>query len=372
MNNKYALILAFSYPKNYESNHNLKSLPSAYDDMIMMVNLSKKMGINPNNITIITDISVIKKQHEDILNCNIHMNSFPSDTFVCREIIQFIENTIRGIEDNLYKNNGENIEVFLYISGHGEKININDQYNQGIILTDIEGKFLKYLLAKDIFNIIFGNFYIDNDGRMEIPIYTKIKKYKKLEVDGKKMLIIESIGVEDKITVNLSPIVNSPENSPTDSKPYRSSYLTKRGIPPSTKMLIVIDTCYSEHMTYFPFTYEPRSQIMIPTSVFNFDIGIDLPKCVTISSCEFNKISKCENNGSSLTKILYMQLLNFNGRLNISQLHYLIYNSQNKIINKLLKNEATHPIITSTSNDSEVDIPFFDLIVNVEIEIIDK
>ena len=60
-----------------------------------------------------------------------------------------------------------------------------------------------------------------------------------------------------------------------------------------------------------------------------------------------------------MTKILYIKLRNFKGRLNISQLHYIIYNSGNNIITELIRNESSHPIITSTHQSSDIDIPFF-------------
>lgn len=366
---KYALILAFTYPRSHDATYELQSLP-ALNDLVMIHQICKKMGIESNNITIIADIPPMKKLPSELYQCNIRTNPFPSDIFVCREISQFIENTIRGISDSFYKSNDPSPEVLLYISGHGEKININGKDNQGIVLTSEDGRYLKYLLAKDIFDIIFGNFPITNDGKMEIPIYTKIKTYKRNENGGSH--IITTIGIEEKITIFLSPVVVSPQNSPGEIiMPYRSSYLTRRGIPPSTRMLIIIDTCYSEHMTYFPFIYDPKSQTMVPTSNINI-IGTDLPNCITISSCEANKTSKYESSGSSLTRILCMKLSDFKGKLNIAQLHYLIYNSKNEIINNLLKTYATHPIITSTSSDAEANIPFYNLTVEKPIRIIEK
>lgn len=373
---KYALILAFTYPRAIDANYDIQSLPSALVDIGMIHKLSIKMGIQPSNITIITDIPPMKKIPAELRLCNIHTNPFPSDTFVCREICQFIENTIRGIEDSSYKSGDNSPEVLLYISGHGDRIKINDVEHQGIILTDEEGINLKYLLSKDIFNIVFGGFEIENSGRMEIPTYSKIRILKKIQDCGKTVTRYENIGIEEKITISLPAIVNSPNVSPDcnieDIKPYRSSYMTRRGIPVLTKMLIIVDTCHSEHMTHFPLLYNPKDQIMIPTINMNIDTNIDLPYCVTISSCEAGKTSIQKNSGSSLTRILYLGLMNISSKLTISQLHYIIYNSDNNIIKEILRTDSAHPIITSTSACCDIPIPFFNIREERKREVIEK
>lgn len=372
---KYALILAFTYPRIPNANYDLQSLPSALVDIGMIHKLCIKMDIPQSNITIISDLPPMKKIPSDIRKCNLHLNPYPSDIFICREICQFIENTIRGIEDTSYKSGDSNPEVLFYVSGHGDKIKIGDVEHQGIILTDDEGINLKYLLSKDIFNIFFGNFEIDCLGRIEIPVYNKLKVIKRTH-DGDRIISkIESIGIEERIIVQLSPTIISPQVSPDLSeniKPYRSSYLTNRGIPVLTKMLIFIDTCHSEHMTYFPFSYNPRTQLMNSTINLNIDIGIDLPYCVTISSCEANKTSTQKDSGSSLTRILYLNLMNIRSRLTISQLHYIIYNSKNNIIKELLESNSAHPIITSTSSMADIPIPFFNFTDQKEREIVEK
>lgn len=370
---KYALILAFSYYRHPEANYELQYLHSSIHDLVMIFNLCKNMEISNENITIVTDLQPMRQLPSELYSCNLRTNPFPSDIFVCREISQFIENTIRGIQDSSYKDNGKEPEVLLYISGHGDKLSIDGKNNQGIVLTSDDGKELRYLLSKDIFNIIFGNFIIDNDGTMSIPVYSKIKTLRRIDNGVQKTNIIENIGIENPIIIHLPPTVLTPQNSPEIlDKIYRTSYLTNRGIPVSTKMLIIIDTCYSEHMTYFPFIYESKSQSMISTSNYNIEIGTDLPFCVTISSCESHKTTKIGSSGSSLTKILYMQLVGFKGRLNIAQLHYLIYNSRNELIDKLIRKEATHPIITSTVANSEKDIPFFSLNQTKIVKVIEK
>lgn len=353
---KYALILAFSYPK-VDDSINLQSLCSSPHDINMIYNLCKSFEIDERNITIVTDVPKLPDQ---IYNCNVRTNPYPSDVFVCREICQFLENTIRGIEETTYKSDNDFPEVLLYISGHGSHLIVNDHLQQGIVLYNDEGNSLKYLLSRDIFNIIFGNLDININGYMNIPVYSALKRYKKVENEFEIRYVPEILGLLEQITVRLSPPVSSPSNSPDMiTKPYRSTYLANRGIPFSTRMLIIVDTCYSEHMTYFPYIYDPKSQRMLETLNSNIETSSCIPYCVSISSCEFDKKTVAKSSGSSLTKILYMKLMNQKTKINISQLHYIIYNSQNGIINEILRNGSSHPIITSTHQDSNLQIPFF-------------
>lgn len=368
---KYALIIAFSYPKAPYSNYELTKLTCTADDIRMIHSLSKKVGIPDNNITIITDLL---KLPSEVYNSNIKNNPFPDDIFVCRELSQFIENTIRGIEEEVYKSDDSPPEILLYISGHGGEININGKNEQSIILTSDGGYSLKYLLSKDLFNIIFGNLPIDESGKIDIPIYSKVERIRRVDTQTQKMSVIEYFGELSYITVNLPAPINSPQNSPSIIvKPYRSSYLANRGIPFYSKLLAIIDTCYSAHMTQFPYKYDTRSQIMIQSPAFNIDVNVDLPYCVAISSCESNKTSKFKSSGSALTTVLYLNLSKYKGRLNISQLHYLIYNNtSNNIINNLLRTQSTSPIITSTSTSTEQDIPFFTNYIPKNIQVIIK
>jgi len=153
---KYALILAFSYPR-IDENSLLQFLSCTNHDIKMIHNLCSSLDILDKNITLVTDIS---KLPSDVVNCNIKRNPFPSDIFVCREICQFLENTIRGIEELTYKDDSDFPEVLVYISGHGSHLNIDENNEQCIVLYSEDGSHLKYLLSKDIFNIIFGKIFI--------------------------------------------------------------------------------------------------------------------------------------------------------------------------------------------------------------------
>lgn len=368
---KYALILAFSYNRVLGANYDIQYLHSAINDIDLMIALCESRGISSENITIVMDLLPGKSLNSRISKCNVRTNPYPSDVFVCREISQFIENTVRGIDDSSYKNDDEKTgnsggpEILLYFSCHGKRLGPE---RQGIVLTSEDGRSLKYLLAKDIFRIIFGDLIITEDAYCDIPIYSEIKVKRHTETGT----YIEPIYNEEKIRVMLTPTVASPENSPLISVPYRSSYLSNRGIPVSAKMLIIVDTCYSEHMTYFPFSYDQKTQQMISTGNLNTNIGIDLPYCVAISSCEADKTTGFISESSSLTGILYRALLKYDGVLNIAGLHYCIYNSRNPKIIDILKKGAAHPIITSTSDLSYIDIPLFNKFTGEKNEIIEK
>lgn len=361
---KYALILAFSYNRVLGSNYDIQYLSSSINDVNLIVSICESRGIEPQNITIVMDLSPGKTLNSNITKCNLRTNPYASHIFVCREISQFIENTVRGIEDSSYKSLGEeNVEILLYFSCHGKRLGDKDQ---GIVLTNEDGKSLRYLLAKDIFKLIFGNFMITEEGRCEVPVYSEIQVKRHTETGS----YIQRIYNEDKVTIQLSPPISSPENSPII--PYRSSYLCNRGIPVSAKMLVIVDTCYSEHMAYFPYIYDQRTQEMNLTGNLNTNIGIDLPYCVSISSCEAHKTAAFNSTCSSLTEILYRLNSKCSSTLNIAQLHYCIYNSLDPVINKIIKKGRSNPIITSTSNVSDIDLPFFNNRKTFKINVIEK
>lgn len=355
---KYALILAFSYNRVLGAKYDIQYLHSSINDVDLMISLCESRGIHPENITVVMDLVTGKSLSSHISKCNVRTNPYPSDLFVCREISQFIENTVRGIDDASYKNDpeeGGTPEILLYFSCHGKRLGPD---RQGIVLTSEDGKSLKYLLAKDIFRMIFGDFKITEDARCDIPVYSEYQIKKHTDTGS----YIERYYNEEKITVMLTPTVVSPENSPLFTIPYRSSYSTRRGIPVSSRMLVVMDTCYSEHMVHFPFTYDQKTQNMISTGNLITNIGVDLPYCVAISSCEADKTTGFVSESSSLTGILYRALINCDVALNIAQLYYCIYNSRIPKIVEIIRKGAAHPIITSTSDFSNIEVPFFNSI----------
>lgn len=365
MGGKYALILAFSYNRVLGANYEIQQLHSSINDIELIVSLCESRNIPYENITIVMDLLPGKSLTSRIRKCNLRTNPYPSDVFVCREISQFIENTVRGIDDNSYKNDTFGPEVLVYFSCHGKRLGPKEQ---GIVLTSDDGRSLKYFLAKDIFRMIFGDFEINEDAICQIPVYSEIQVKRNTE----KGSYIEKIFSEEKIDIKLSSTVASPENSPHVFLPTRSSYASNRGIPVSARMLIIVDTCYSEHMMYFPFTYNPSRREMVSTDNFNTNIGIDLPNCFAISSCEADKTTKFSSSSSSLTEILYRAFYKYDGVLNIALLYDAIYNSSNSKITKIIEKDNAHPIITSTVNDSSVCIPFFNTIIQKPVIIIEK
>ena len=196
---------------------------------------------------------------------------------------------------------------------------------------------------------------------MKVPIYSKQNVLNPVEKETAKYYERVIISKPEFITLHLSPIVASPPNSPgMSTKPYRSSYLANRGIPPWSKVLFIIDTCHSSYMTHFPFMYLSKEQKMIPTPVQNsFVQHVDMPYCVSISSCEVDKITKSPHEGSQLTQVLFSQLMNVSDPLNFMQFYYYIINTDNSIFKNYIVRNTLTPVLSSTSNNSELHVPFF-------------
>ena len=316
---KYALLIIFEY--NYICN----KLFGAKKDLLMALELCKHFEIE--DITIITDI---KFNYEDV---KIKYTQLPDINFVCREISQFVENTIRGIDD--YKSNGNLQEVFLYISCHGSEIDINGKIEQGIILTCNTNK--RYLISRDLFNLLFGNLSVDINGYIKIPIWKKVMYNNKI------------ISSKEDIYCQLST-----PSSPKLNKIVRSTYLANRGLSSSTKMFIIIDTCHSAQMTSFPYRYINGKMKFIPE--YNIDIFEDLPLCICLSACFEKEKTISNSNGSIFTLNIYNTLIKYKGKLSIGQLNYLL----------------PKYILSSTVNDIDISIPFFSDYYENEISIINK
>ena len=334
---KYALLIVFNYPKN----PSLRTLPGAIYDLNLALNLCRKFEICVANITVVTDLQEVL---EDSYNqYNLKYIPYPSSIHVCREIAQFIENTIRNIDDFVYKS-GEisEDEIFLYISGHGGSFQDGLRQEQGLILTNISGLERKCLGSRDLFNLFFGNIPVSSDGEMEIPIWKNAGRFFERET----------------VTVQLSPIV---QNSPLRNK--RTTYLSNRGLPSSARMMILIDTCHSEHLTRFPYQYDNRQNQMIPAMISNLDSYEDLPFCVTIAACEENKKTRSTFSGSIVTRHIVSKLIEYSGILTIGQLYHLIIHSFLPSI---------QPIISSTSSNCDEMIPFFSLEKNWEVIMVEK
>lgn len=354
---KYALLIVFHYYKNPYSLYSSSSLNGSLKDLQLTLDLCHKLNIE--HITIISDINdicVMCNEFNKNIKYNVKYNCYPDDIFVCREIAQFIENTIRGIEDNVFKSGNEENEIFFYISCHGGEIIINNQICQGIILTANQGMYKRYLLSCDLFNLFFGNLHVNDEGYIQIPIWEKNNSLKGI-LSSKKI-------IECQLTLHKTNNVESPK---IKSKPLRSNYVANRGIPSSTKMLILVDTCHSSNMTSFPFKYDYKKEKMIYTSTSNIDFYEDLPFCVTIAACD--KKTKSGVYGSVMTQKVCKKLNEMiemeNNCLTIGQLHCLIFQTNFTFF-------PTEPIISSTNDNVDITIPFFSPKYENEIVIVDK
>ena len=342
---KYALLLIFQYKRNYYSENPLNTLPGALSDFDYALLMCKDFGIEPKNITIVTDLP---KKYDYYKYYNYRYINYPDCKLVCREISQFIENTLRGIEDFIFKSGGsvtEEDEVFFYISGHGGQIEIEGNKKQGIILTGCNGNGKRYLLSNDLFNILFGKNYISPNGQMIIPVWEKTYSGGKFNFN------------RDSISVQLSSVITSSErlkfSGNNISHKYRKSYFENRGIPSSTKMLILIDTCHSENMTQFPFFYNYRTSEMELSQASDFNSEDNsLPYCVTIAACQENKKTKSSIVGSEVTRLIYSIFSNNrNTEITIGKL--------NDYLGISPYFSSSYPIISSTSPNPKSKIPLF-------------
>jgi hypothetical protein len=149
---KYALLLVLEYENHFSMPILVKQLPGALIDLEKSLQLCKEFKIENKNITIVTDIrttSIYSKGY------NIKYNPYPDDIFICTEIAQFIENTIKYSYSFDSDNFNISDEIFFYISCHGNNIYnpLSKKEEQGIVLTSDNGTNKKYLLSKDLFNL---------------------------------------------------------------------------------------------------------------------------------------------------------------------------------------------------------------------------
>lgn len=364
---KYALIMCFCYPRSIYGESKISPLFGALSDIRMITLFCKTKGILPEHITIITDINEVCGDASD---CNVKYLSYPSGDRVCRELSQFVENTIRGIEDDYHKSETNIPEILLYMSGHGTKINITipeKRNDQAFVLLDDDGS-IKYLTTKDIFNILFGRIFVSSSGIMRIPIYSKVNVMIPVENGIARHYEEQTLSEPNFITIQLSETTSSSHNSPSllatsptvSAKPVRSSYLANRGIPPWSNVLFIIDACHSAHMTHFPFVYHTSEQKMTPSPFYNtFVHHVDMPHCVSISSCEVDKITKSPHEGSQLTQVLFSQLKDINTSLNFRQFYYYIVNTKNNMFKNYFISNTLTPVLSSTSNNVDLNVPFF-------------
>ena len=357
---KYALLIAFTYHKSVNGDSKISRIMGTCKDLQRMSIFCKSKKIKPDNITILTDLIELPKECND---CNIKQESYPESKFICRELAQFVENTIRGIEDKAYKSENELPEIIIYITGHGSRIKVTIpeiRDEQALVLLDNGGTEVKYLTSKDIFNILFGRLPILPTGIIEIPIYTKsielVPIFKGMATKYKE----EITSNVDLVSVQLSAVTNfSPSNSPGLNE-IRSSYLLNRGIPPWTRCLFIIDTCFSAHMTHFPFIYNNKDYMLNSYNLENTFVNhCDMPYCICISACDVDKVTKGGHEGSPLTAIIYSNFKDLNSSLNLHQFYHYINDTKNSTFISYFNNKTITPVISSTINNPDINVPFF-------------
>jgi hypothetical protein len=332
---KYALIMAFTYEKSVNGDSRVAKLVCAESDLTMASLFCLHKGIAHENITILTDLSSVP---DECSSMRLKYCCYPESEFVCRELAEFIENTIRGIEDTTFKSEEDLPEVFVYVSGHGAIV----KDEQGIVLLDNGGTRLRYLTTRDLFSVLFGKIAINPTGVMRIPVYARTQA---------------SEFVKEAVVVRVTPATASPHTSPgLIPKPHRSSYLMNRGIPPWTRVLFVIDTCHSANMTHFPYIYSVAEDAMMPAIPEDtFGEFADMPYCVSIASCGAEGVTRNDPRGSPLTKRLYGRLREYTGSLNTPQLYHYITDCHNWAP----FGSRFSPVVSSTSSNPGTPIPFF-------------
>ena len=356
---KYAILVVFNYLPDLYGVSKISPIQGSANDLVMMTTFCIEKEIPLNNITIITDLVQTPSCCE---GTNIKFCEYPSCLFLCRELSQFVENTIRGIEEGYGKGIDYVPEVLIYISCHGSEIPISipeKRREQGLVLTDETGSYLRYLTTKDIFNMLFGRIHISPSGLMKIPVYRKIKTMRTINDNGIKKHIEEIESEPEFICIQLSEPIPSPETN-SQQKSYRSSYNSNRGIPYFSKVLIIADTCHSGHMTHFPFIFSDTSQALERTDFINSYVRhIDMPFCVCISSCKFDKVTKSPHKGSQLTRIIHSQFRKCKTPLNFMQFYYHMVNLPESVFREFIVKETWTPVISSTQNETTTLLPFF-------------
>jgi hypothetical protein len=359
--NRHALLIVFDYNINAILSNGgitvepLNSLLAMNTDLRIAYNISTELfNIPRSNITIITDVipPFGNQRPWDPLrssgdNPRVVQLPYPDITCVIREIAQFIENTIRNIKDTISKG-GPDIskeEVFIYISCHGARIpvscgenNIIDSYDNGLILmAKREGNHYerRYLRSGDIFSLFFGHNEVTPEGIMSVPITRR-----KLISSPSPYYLFED---DEMCNVRLTPI------SEVEPKSTRTSYKEMRGLPFSTKMLVVFDTCHSGSMADFHYIYDPYDCKMMITS--NPPIGFIYPHCVSLSAAEDEHDAPSTSNGSPFTRHLH-RIFSEGNSLTIQQFHERMY----KDLPVSLR--TCKPTICSTYCDLKQIIPF--------------
>lgn len=368
---RYGLILVFEYKRVPLCIDVPTTLLSMDTDLTLAYNLCKdRFNIPPANMTVVTDLSV----RQGVMNPWDPLTEVPANnprivrlptpdiSRVCREIAQFVENTVRGIRDIKAKGGNCRHEVFIYISGHGAQIpnhgnwDTAHEYDNALIFTSENGKMRKYLRDDDIFRVLFGKVDIDDHGMMTIPITTRQVKVNPstgslfYSFEDEMISFALTSGVKDRkrcigeyqLFDETMVDERSPRGTPT--------YIRDRGLPSDTGMLVMIDACHSGTMTDFHYKYDPKEAIMRltrepPKTRYTF------PTCICISASQDDQLAPSTSSGSTFTRYMCHLFNHLKGTLSIKAIHDLIYSQ----LPTLLVN--SRPTITATTDNHNQLLP---------------
>ncbi|CAH6418910.1 Hypothetical protein POVN_LOCUS634 [uncultured virus] len=369
---RHALILVFEY----------KAVPSAIDvpgpllsmdtDLSLAFDLAKRrFQIPTGNITVVTDIKPKKgvmnpwdpMVHDVEKNPRIVRLAHPDIGKICREIAQFVENTVRGVREDVTGKGEQTLhEVFIYISGHGAQIpnpcrNHDDEpeMDNALIFTTPDGRTRRYLRDDHIFRILFGQMDVTDEGYMSIPITSRhLEKTSEgtpyFRFDDEVITFHLTPGITDRLRpvgwyedVGDAKIV-------AESPHSRIRYIGDRGLPSTAHMLVVIDTCHSGKMTDFHWKYNPHRQCMEltrkpPSSRVSF------PLCICLAAANDEEDAPSTSNGSTFTRHLHFIFNRLRGTVSIMEIHALIYSQIPKLLAKC------KPTITATTDNEENLLP---------------
>jgi hypothetical protein len=353
---RHGLILVFEYNNEYITSLNGISLDTPHQllamdkDLEISYNLAiDQFEIPRENITIVTDVIPkvgSKRPWGDLIsggkNPRIVQLPYPEITYIIREIAQFIENTIRGIDDVVLKGKHKNNEVFIYISCHGAQVPLDGKKDNALIFTTkLPGNIFqrRYLKANDIFKLFFGHNVVNDDGYMLVPITKRTKIY----TSSSNIFIYED---KEQCRFRLTPTKSVTPLS------KRKDYHTKvnRGLPLGTHMLVIFDTCHSASMSDFHYVYDAGVKEMIETS--NPPQGFLYPYCVSLSASEDVATVPSTYRGSPFTSCVYEIFKSAKCGITIQEFHDHIY----KIIPIILK--TCKPTISSTIANHNSVVPF--------------
>lgn len=363
---RHALLLVFEYPHVHGSLDPPVQLLSMEKDLANVYKLCRdRLTIPESNITVVTDLRIRRGQFNPwdplsdspSLNPSIIRLRHPDATRVCREVAQFVENTVRGIMESDYKSKGEQVnEVFLYISGHGALVpDVNGKISNALLFTSKDGKRREYLHNEHIFKLLFGHLPVDKSGVMDIPVTYREKE---IDSDGSYSHVYKTKVNSIKLVPSAhdrQKLVNADDEFDKDkvvatTPRGRHHYLSDRGLPSDVRLLVCLDTCHAGSMTDFHWMYDSWKDTMRlkkaePPSHLSY------PICICISSSCDKSESPSTSIGSLFTNHLCSIFNRLKGTTSIKGLHALLYRNLPYLLH------SSRPTITATVDDKNYPLP---------------